>query len=148
MQSLNSIVRPRHHGSHITSHLSRIRRMPTTIYWYLKYTPGDYNAVGEYQKICVQSLLQSLNSAGAADGNTFPEGTPTDYAVYITVSEFSDHNSANERHSLNAQVWALGHRDMAFSVSTASYAVSDNDAMIDDLGNKIYYWFHTGWHTN
>ncbi len=91
--------------------------------------------------------MQSLNNEGATDGNTFPAGTASQYTVYITVTEFSDH-TPQDRRSLKADVWALGHRDMCFSVSTTSYAYDDNNRMIEDLAAQIYSWFHTGWHTN
>ena len=120
--------------------------MPTVIEWNLQFTPGDPNAAGEYVRTGPTRLLTALNSAGAADGNTFPQGTyPTNFAVRIVVSEFSDKNPTNERHSLKADVWALAHTGEAFYVSTESY--SDTDEMIDDLANKIYNYFHLGWHT-
>jgi hypothetical protein len=122
--------------------------MTTTIVWSPQFTPGDPNAYWEYARTYApQHLLQTLNNEGAADGNTFPAGTASQYTVYITVTEFSDH-TAQDRRSLKADVWALAHRDMCFSVSTTSYAYDDNDRMIEDLGAKIYSWFHTGWHTN
>jgi hypothetical protein len=124
-------------------------RMATTIYWYPQFTAADPNAEVEFSgNIAPQRLLRSLNNAGAADGNTFPQGTANQYDVFINVYEYSDHNNSDEHRSLRADVWALGHRDMCFSERTTSYNLDDSDSMIDDLGAKIYSWFHAGWNTH
>ena len=121
--------------------------LKTDISWQFDYQPADPNGAGVWtREVAPSRLLAALSEEGRADGNSFVAGGSGTSAVILRVYEYTDGGKEKPRNSLRAEAWALGHRDMAFSVSTAS--ASTPDEMVQDLARRLYPWFHLGWHTN
>jgi len=121
--------------------------LKTDISWLFEYQPADSNGAGVWaSEIAPGRLRAALTDEGKADGNSFVHGTSVGSQVILRVHEYTDGGTDRPRNSLRAEVWALGHREMAFSVSTPS--ASSQDEMVRDLARRIYSWFHNGWHTN
>jgi hypothetical protein len=121
--------------------------LKTDISWLFEYQPADPNGSGVWaSEIAPRRLRAALTEEGKSDGNSFVQGTSAVSQVIVRVHEYTDGGTDRPRNSLRAEVWALGHREMAFSVSTPS--ASSQDEMVRDLARRIYSWFHDGWHTN
>ena len=119
--------------------------LKTDISWTFGYQPADPNGAGVWaSEIAPNRLRAALSEEGRSDGNSFVPGTSAVSQVILRVTEYTD-GGTPPRNSLRAEVWALGHREMAFSVSTAS--ASSQDEMVRDLARRLYTWFHNGWHT-
>jgi hypothetical protein len=121
--------------------------LKTDISWTFGYQPADPNGAGVWaSEIAPNRLRAALSQEGRSDGNSFVPGTTSEVSqVIVRVTEYTDGGTPSPRNSLRAEVWALGHKGMAFSVSTASS--SSPDEMVRDLARRVYTWFHTGWHT-
>jgi hypothetical protein len=121
--------------------------LKTDIAWEFAYQPADPNGAGVWaREIAPNRLRAALSEEGKSDGNSFVPGTSAVSQVILRVYEYTDGNTPTPRNSLRAEAWALGHKAMAFSVSTASS--SSQDEMVRDLARRLYTWFHGGWHTN
>jgi hypothetical protein len=118
--------------------------MKTDISWTFGYQPADPNGAGVWAgETAPNRLRAALSELGRSDGNSFVPGTSPGSQVILRVTEYTDGGTPMPRNSLRAEVWALGHRERAFTVSTAS--ASSPDEMVRDLASRLYVWFNQGW---
>lgn len=105
------------------------------------------NAREHAQWECADFLLTALHLSGTDDGNDFVAPVPgRNPHVIIEVHEYCNGQvGKNVAVRLEADMWAFGRRGKVCRVGTDTYR-EEFDA-IDDLADRIYSWFETGWRT-